>query len=499
MYCGSYIGGVICSDLFTQSFHGLFFSITLGTLGFLALVFRKYPGVALLALCLGFFVLGIIRYQQVGGPLLKMTSQRLSSREVTFRGYVTSPPERMGSGWKVIVRPMKNSISFKAGKSRAAILLNVSADLGISQGQCVKVRGAVTPLGQTAFSPEKQLIIKGIRYQAKYPQVEKLTLASCPQWVRFLRAISLLRGKILSAIEKSFPEPHASLFAGIVLGVRRSFTSSFYHKMRDSGVLHVIVASGFNVSFLLSKASAITSFWKKPLQLIVLTMMILLYNLLSGFQPPLVRATIMGGYAYLALVVGRPRLGLIGLLLAAALMLLWNPLLYQSYSFQLSFIATLALILVYPVLKGTFGFLPVLIAEPLETTLSVQLAIVPWLIYNFSSVSLASPIFNVLVVPLVEFVMAFGLIWVIWAIVAPWFPARVTAWLLWVPLEAFVRLMDFDQVSGGLAVEDLSVSKTVVILYYFLLVLYLVVVKKGFSDGSTAYRQKTSEGSDLKC
>jgi competence protein ComEC len=136
-----------------------------------------------------------------------------------------------------------------------------------------------------------------------------------------------------------------------------------------------------------------------------------------GLGATVVRAAIMALIAISAKFLGRPSDALRWLFIAGFLMLLWNPLsLLYDPSFQLSFMATLGLIIFSPfvfdfISKNKIGKLVPQkygIREIVAATLSVQLFILPLLIRMSGEVSLISFLVNPLVLPLVPAIMALG-------------------------------------------------------------------------------------------
>jgi competence protein ComEC len=134
-----------------------------------------------------------------------------------------------------------------------------------------------------------------------------------------------------------------------------------------------------------------------------------------------IRAAIMGGLVILSLYTGRKSNGLLSLLFSADLMLMFHPkMLFHDMSFQLSFLATLGLLLFVPIIERKALFLqklPVVIREPLTVTLAAQILTTPLIAYRFGRLSLIAPLTNVLFLPLVPFLMFFAFIAMICRIV----------------------------------------------------------------------------------
>ena len=111
---------------------------------------------------------------------------------------------------------------------------------------------------------------------------------------------------------------------------------------QTTGVFHVIAASGMNVSMLSGFLLAVLGrILRRQIALIVSIVAICFYAVLAGLEPSIVRASIMAGIAFTALLLGRQGTALWSLILTALLMLLFNPFLFRDIGFQLSFAAPL--------------------------------------------------------------------------------------------------------------------------------------------------------------
>jgi competence protein ComEC len=113
----------------------------------------------------------------------------------------------------------------------------------------------------------------------------------------------------------------------------------------------------------------------------------------------------------LATFTARPYVVIRALALAALGMVLWNPfVLVYDPGFQLSFMATVGLILGAPLVERFITKVPTLLdfRGILAATVATQVAVLPLLLYQIGQVSLVAPIVNMLVLPLVAYMMLLG-------------------------------------------------------------------------------------------
>lgn len=218
------------------------------------------------------------------------------------------------------------------------------------------------------------------------------------------------REQLLVRIDSVLPEPPASLLAGIVFGIERSLGEDLDRAFREAGLVHIIVASGFNVTIVIGYLAKLLPWLGRKVGFVLIVGGVAVYAVLAGLDPPIVRAAIMGLETLLAVVVGRKKQALLWLLLSATIMLLVSPLLYSSLSFQMSFLATLALVLFQKRIQKYLYFFPKLIREDAATTLAVQIFILPLTWFVFGEVAPASILVNTLTLWTIAYIMPLGML-----------------------------------------------------------------------------------------
>ncbi len=217
-----------------------------------------------------------------------------------------------------------------------------------------------------------------------------------------------VRQSIIDKAAHVLPQPYLGIVMGVVFGIKDALLESTNDLFRDAGIIHMLVASGYNISVLIAFVSSATSFLTRRLRMLVILAFVFFYAALSGFEPPIIRASIMGGATLLAMSVGRQKLSFIWLIYSAILMLLVSPTILSSVSFQLSFAATLAIILFNTRLEKLLVLIPSVIRTDLATTISAQLLTTPIIWWYFGRIQPLSILINSLVLWSVPIVMLFG-------------------------------------------------------------------------------------------
>lgn len=159
----------------------------------------------------------------------------------------------------------------------------------------------------------------------------------------FRRRLEQLGRSLLGPVEVAYLE-------GLLLAERQGIPPSIYEAFRRTGTVHVLVVSGLQVSLIGSMVFIGLSLLRAPrvLRHLGTAGAMVLYCVLTGYDPPILRATLMGLLFCGGKIAGRETSSLNGLGLAALLILGEDPRALADASFQLSFAA----------MGGLLGFSP---------------------------------------------------------------------------------------------------------------------------------------------
>ena len=293
----------------------------------------------------------------------------------------------------------------------------------------------------------KVLMGKTTKIVMKDPTFELIEHTRCeerPYMGCVMIALGQMRDKWVGILEKTMPSPMSSLAAGILLGVKGQMSYEFYQQLVNTGTLHIVAASGFNVMIVASVLMKIAQrVFRRGAAIGVGVMGIVFYVLLSGASASVIRAGIMGSLTLMAYYFGRPAEAKRLLAVTAGIMLLANPLMLVDIGFQLSVCATAGLLYIEPWMKtrfmnheSRFKSAQVYLAEYLYPTLAATLATLPIILWHFGRISWISPIVNMLILPLIPLIMLLSALTLIlgqpvaWIAYAPlWWVVTVIRWL----------------------------------------------------------------------
>lgn len=255
------------------------------------------------------------------------------------------------------------------------------------------------------FNYVSYLAKNDIKYQMFLPNIKTISHGNG----NFIKR-NLLRLKQIFAgnLQKVIPEPHASLASGILVGAKHSLGKDIEDKFRQTGLIHVVVLSGYNVTIVADFIMRILSFLPKVVGVSGGVVGIFLFALITGGTATVVRASIMSLLVIIARATGRNYDILRALGVASCLMVFQNPrILMSDPAFELSCMATFALVACSPFFERHLQWLPekFQIRGTVSSTLATQVFLLPMLVYMTGIVSLVGLATNLLVLVIVPATM----------------------------------------------------------------------------------------------
>lgn len=226
-------------------------------------------------------------------------------------------------------------------------------------------------------------------------------------------ALYTIKAQWLTGVSQTIPEPMASLAGGVIVGAKQSLGERWLEMFRETGIIHIVVLSGFNLTIVALAIKWLLARFSPRIATTLAILGIAAFAVMTGGGATVVRASIMAMIGLFVLSKGETRILVRMLALAAVAMVMWNPfVLAFDPGFQLSFVATLGLVLGVPALLPYLSWVPkrFQFRDIVAATLATQSAVLPLLLYSIGEVSLIAPVVNVLVLPLVPFAMLVGFV-----------------------------------------------------------------------------------------
>lgn len=374
-----------------------------------------------------------------------------NGRQLTVTGKVLNSPTLNRSGksrfWlsaqKIKVKNNRNSVAVE-GKLYATVPSQLTQKL--NPGSIIELTGYL-------YKPSipknpGQFNFKHYLYQNRaFAGIsgQKLTVIKPVNW-----GFWWLRERIVNVHIQGLGTPKGELVSSMVLGRKAvNLPNELQDQFLKAGLAHILAASGFHVSLLLGMVLAVTQRFQVSLRFVIGLGTLAIYVGLTGLQPSILRASLMGIAGLLGLVTDRKVNSLRSLLIIATILLLINPLWIIDVGFQFSFLATLGLIVTLPVLLKKWENLP----PTLTPFFAVPIAIFPWIfplqLFHFGTVATYSIFLNIIVTPFAILIITVGFISGFCGLLSPILGQGIT-FLLSYPTQVLISLVSMlNQLPGN--------------------------------------------------
>jgi competence protein ComEC len=305
------------------------------------------------------------------------------------------------------------TVELRIGNDTTRIIAAAPPHAPLHVGDRVRVYGQLSyPLpfdgdGGHVFAYDKYLAKDGIFAVVQPARVQVMgrehTLAL--DLLRFLEASKNAFG---TAIGTAIPEPESALALGIIVGGKQGLGKQLLDAFTASGMLQIVVLSGYNVMIVAEGTLAALAFLPRRIGFGIASAVITIFVLLAGAGSSAVRAGIMALIALFGRATHRTYDVLRALFIALVTMVLWNPLLLiYDPGLQLSFMATLGLILgAVPVATKLTWIRNVTVRGEVATNIAAQTAVLPLILYQSGNLSFVSIPANLAAMPVIPFAMA---------------------------------------------------------------------------------------------
>jgi competence protein ComEC len=411
-----------------------YFAVLLGVIAlavslFFALLPRRGWGI-IASIFILTFSLGVVRFHMAATPPPKVF-ESLVGTKVTFAGEILDEPTISPTNQKL-------KVETKYGGKDTKILLSTGFEEKYAYGDQIiftgilrKPENFITEQGKE-FDYVNYLQKDGIRYVVSYAHAD---ITSRGHGNPIKEALFYIKNKFLEKINFAVASPENLLMGGLILGERAEWESELRQNFIDTGTIHIVALSGYNVTIVAEWFTKIFHFLPLRFSVGAGILSIFLFIVMAGASSTAIRAGIMATLALVARATGRDYDVARALILAGVLMVIINPLvLAYDVSFELSFLATIAVIFLAPRLEKYFLWVTKKFGLQgiLSVTTAAYIFVFPFILYKMGNFSLVALPANVLVLPFVPLTMAVGfvtgLLGIIWYGLA--IPAGFIAYLL---------------------------------------------------------------------
>ncbi|MCK9446064.1 ComEC family competence protein [bacterium] len=404
-FCLSFVGGICIASFFIDSIIAVIIGLIIGLI--LVGAFYENKNIMVIGFCFILCSAGIFLF---GFNLSKVENNELinfNDQEVVFEGTVSSDPERGSDKMQLMVDVLNQER--KIGK----VLIFTDKYSPVKYGDRIEIKGTIkVPQSLDNFDYQGYLAKDSVSVIVSFPEIEIIESRDS-----FLGMIYSFKEKLGGRIRDNLSPNLSPILEAMILGNDQRMDKEMKNKLSVSGLSHVIAISGSHIvifSAMLFEILLFLGLWRKQ-ALLGSIFFTLFYVFLVGMPASGVRAGIMVGLLFLSQLISRQSFNLRTLVMAASVMLLFNPLLLKfDLGFQLSFMAVLGIILTGPVFnkwldvvfRGRLKWLQ----EIMAMTISAQIFTLPLLISSFGYFSIISLLSNIIVLPITPLLMALGIL-----------------------------------------------------------------------------------------
>jgi competence protein ComEC len=451
----AYAAGIVTARFITGSFGGSFFPAIVLLLIYAAMVLSRaldpYRAVILAAVSVAGGIAFFYAFQQPAGGLLAHTGTPLY-----IEGTVSEEPLFFEdhSAYRLKVEAIEGREGRLPVSGTLLVKIYGADRESYRYGEYLRMRGTITgPRGLRnpgGFDYRYYLSSQGIDALV-YPHPQSVVSLG-PGETNLLAASALkLRGALIEAIGRTLPSPSSELLAAILFGERHRLPEEVEVSFRRAGAGHLMAVSGLHVGLV---AAMLIGFRRRlnlqgRLPLVLAIMLVIAYAYLTGLRPSALRAAIMISVALGALLLDREQDLPTAVAFAALATLFLNPLLLFTVGFQLSYAATLALIYGYKPLEHLLTIIrcPNFLRSALSVTLAAQLGVLPLCLFYFQALPAGALLFNLLLLPLVAFVIGLGMAGAFISLVLP-LPGELLLWAAFPLLELMQFVTGWSNLPG---------------------------------------------------
>ncbi len=422
--------------------------------------------------CLLFFVLGILRMQISEFNVANDKLAKLNDKpnNITLQGVVVGGADVRDNSQKLKVKVYDSIILISADKYPEYHYLDK-----------IKFTGKLkTPMVAEDFNYKNYLMKDGIYSVMNFPKIELVGKQKANIFEKIYSGILWVKEKLRDSIYQNFLPPERMILEGIILGNNKTMTQDLRDKLSRTGLRYLTAISGVHVIILSNIIFTFLMFFpflKRQQALFLSVFLVWFYVALTGFTASGIRAAIMGSIFLLAQVFGKQNTSYKTITLAAAFMLLQNPmLLLYDVGFQLSYLASLGIIYIKPVFDILVKLNKVTwlakFLDMVSVTLSAQIATLPIMVFNFGNIPLVGPITSILILPVMPLILIFGFLagfaGIFWQALSNIFALPCQMLLLY-----FIKILDiFSEPWMSKTINNVS---WIWLAGYYLIIIFIVI------------------------
>lgn len=415
-----------CLGILVESFISIPFlflaSLALVVLAFSLIYFKKK--LSIYSLLILFLILGLANFNNYQTlPYDHLTKLNLKTTDIKLEGKVISDPEN--NQVTSFIFDVKDILSGKQKeKVSGKVLVRYFGNDKLLYRENLILEGKLSRIfDYSKFDYEKFLYRQNIYYVFSVKGIN--SIIHIQESNKILNSIFKLRQNLDSLIVKNISYPNNSLLSAIILGKRQNLPQDLKNIFIQTGTAHILAISGLNVAIILFIFLIVLKILRirRKLRYLVAMILLVIYCILTGSTPSVMRATIMGCIMLIGLILERELNIYNSLALSALIILLASPSQLFDLGFELSYICVLAIVILSPKIIDFFERIkftkPKILVQSMSVSLAAWLGILPLTIYNFKIISPVTILANLVIVPLSSLITAVGFSFLIISSILP--------------------------------------------------------------------------------
>jgi len=381
-------------------------------------------------------------------------------KKIVLQGEITELPRKSEQSIRFVIKADSlyqndGAINVSGGVSAAIVRSKIDTSVlkMLTYGRRVKLKGELTSV-QTVRNPgefdfKNYLNLNGI-YARFYPDKideSDISLNNTHDFKNLF--VYPVRSSIAEKLDCFIGGEEAKFLKGLIIGERSEIPLEVKTAFINSGVMHILAVSGLHVAIVTLILLVVFQVLRIPEKIrIILTSILLIYYIfLTGSAPSVTRSVIMAIVFLFGKLLERKSDIYNTLAFSAIIILLIDAKQLFQPGFQLSFAAVLSIVYLYPKVYRLRELLPerirefkivIIIFSLFSVSVAAGIGTLPFISIYFNKISLISFLANLIIVPLVNVVLALGMLTTILAYISNWLAsiyAEVTSFITWFLLK----------------------------------------------------------------
>lgn len=385
----------------------------------------------------------------------------------------------------------KYKIKVNYNNQKLRFYITTKKDIELEYGDKITFSGSYT-------QPETQRNYKGFDYSEYLKQLkiygtircEKVQVLSQKQANKFFQISNQISNKIILNTKKILKEETSSILLGLILGDKQDIDEEIEENFRNASMSHILAVSGMHVAYVILGINLIFKGLIGKRNTNILNIIILiLYMFITNFSPSITRAGIMGIILLLSKLIYRKNDIYTSISISLLLILIYNPFLIRNLGLQLSYGGVVGIVIfnksILKFLKNIkvknkvykYKIKPKIqkyldkIKEIISVSISVQIAILPIILYNLNTFNSYFLISNLVLSFAIGPIVILGFLFIIIVCLN-----ASIAEIISPVMSAGIKILNFISNIGKLPFSKIYVPTpslfSILIYYLFLIVLF---------------------------